>query len=84
VGGAVVDWELADGSEIVMLLVERDVPVVIHSSRSLSNSLAHLDAKPGILVRPVAPRTVLECLLMEIGKSELRDSNTLGSNLKQV
>jgi hypothetical protein len=84
VQGAVVDSEVVDANEIVMLLVEREVPMVIQASGPLSRSLGQTSTNGNVLVRPVEPRTVLECLLMEIGKSELRDPITLGSNLKQV
>jgi hypothetical protein len=84
VGGAIVDCELADAAEVVMLLAQRDVPLVVQICASLPQSLGHLAEKASVLVRPVDPRTILESLLMEIGTSELRASNKLGSDLKEV
>lgn len=75
VGGAIVDCELADASEVVMLLAERDVPVVLQVSASTPCSLGQLNDKASVLVRPVDPRTVLESLAVEIGKLELRSDN---------
>lgn len=82
--GAVVDCELADACEVVMLLVQRDVPVVIQISTPLPRSLGDLGDQASILVRPVDSRTVLNCLLVQIGRSEMRAPNTLGSKPKQV
>jgi hypothetical protein len=46
--------------------------------------LGDLDDKASVLMRPVDPRTILDSLLVEIGKSELRASNKLVSPPKQV
>jgi len=76
--GAVVDCELADAFDVVMLLTERDVPIVVQISGSLPHGLGDLSERASVLVRPVDPRTILETLLMEIGRCEMRASNTLG------
>ena len=75
VAGAIVDCELADAAQVVMLLTQRDVPLVVQISTSIPQPLGNLAGKASVLMRPVDPRTVLESLLMEIGKSELRTSN---------
>jgi len=82
--GAIVDCQLADAFDVLMLLTERDVPIVVQISASLPHSLGDLSEKASVLVRPVDPRTVLETLLIEIGRSEMRASNTLASRPKQV
>jgi len=76
--GAVVDCELADAFDVVMLLTERDVPIVVQISGSLPHGLGDLSERASVLVRPVDARTILETLLMEIGRCEMRASNTLG------
>ena len=84
VGGAIVDCELPEASEVVMLLTERDVPVVIQTSVALPQSLGDLGERASVLTRPVDPRTILETLLIEVGRSELRASIKLGSDAKEV
>ncbi len=72
VEGAIVDCELPEASEVVMLLTERDVPVVIQTSLALPQSLAglaDLGERATVLTRPVDPRTILETLLIEVGRS---------------
>lgn len=82
--GAIVDCQLADAFDVVTLLTERDVPIVVQLSASLPHSLGDLSERASVLVRPVDPRTILESLLMEIGRSEMRASNALASGPKQV
>ena len=84
VGGAIVDCELPGASEVVMLLADRDVPLVIQTSAALPQSLGDLGERASVLTRPVDPRTLLETLLIEVGRSELRASNMLGSVPKEV
>jgi hypothetical protein len=84
VGGAVVDCGLADASEVVMLLEQREVPIVVQVSAALPHSLGDLRDRASVLVRPVDPRTILQTLLMEIGRSEMRTSNALASGPKEV
>lgn len=76
VGGAIVDCQLADAFDVVMLLAERDVPIVAQISASLPDGLGDLRERVSVLVRPVDPRTILETLLMEIGRSDSRTSNS--------
>jgi hypothetical protein len=82
--GAIVDCQLADAFEIVTLLTQRQVPIVVQTSSSLPHSLGDLSERASVLVRPVDPRTILQTLLMEIGRSEMRTSNALASRPKQV
>ncbi|HEX3422593.1 MAG TPA: hypothetical protein VHS33_04225 [Sphingomicrobium sp.] len=82
--GAIVDCELAAAFEVVMLLAQRKIPIVVQVSGSPPHSLGDLNERASVLVRPVDPRTILETLLMEIGKSEMRGSNTLASDPKRV
>ncbi len=84
IGGAIVDFEVAEASQVVMLLTERNVPLVIQISSALAPSRCDFGREASVLVRPVDPYTVLESLLMEIGKMELDTSNALGSQPKQV
>jgi hypothetical protein len=67
-----------------MLLTQRDVPFVAQICAALPQSLGDLGEKVSVLVRPVDPRTILENLLMENGRLELRASNKLGSDHKEV
>ena len=83
VGGAIVDCELAEASDVVMLLSRREIPIVVQISASLPHSLGDLSDRASVVVRPVDPRTILETLLMEIGRSEMRASNTLASGPKE-
>ena len=82
--GAIVGCELAEAIDVVTLLAERDVPLVVQISAALPHGLGDLKNRASVLVRPVDPRTILEALLVEIGRSETRTSNTLASRLKQV
>ena len=77
VGGAIVDCDLAEASDVVMLLSQRDIPLVVQVCASPERSLDEFDDKGSVLMRPVDPRTILKSLLVEIGKSELRASNKL-------
>lgn len=81
VGGAIVDCQLPGASEVVMLLADRDIPLVIQTSVALPQSLGE---RASVLTRPVDPRTLLETLLIEVGRSELRTSNMLGPIPKAV
>jgi hypothetical protein len=84
IGGAIVDCDLAEASDVVMLLSERDIPLVVQVCSSPERSLDEFDDKGSVLMRPVDPRTILKSLLVEIGKSEWRASNKLGSVPKEV
>jgi hypothetical protein len=82
--GAIVDCHLADAFDVVMLLTERGVPIVAQISGSLPHGLGDLGEKASVLVRPVDSHTILETLLMEIGRSEVRASSSLAFGPKQV
>ena len=84
IGGAIVDFEVAEALPLVMLLSERNVPLVVQISSSLAPSQCDLGQRASVLVRPVDPHTVLESLVMEMGKMELAASNRLGSPPKEV
>ena len=84
VGGAIVDCQLPGASEVAMLLAGRDVPLVIQTSVALPKSLGNLGERASVVTRPVDPRTLLETLLIEVGRSELRASNMLGPIPKAV
>ena len=84
VGGAIVDCQVPGASEAVMLLAQRDVPLVIQTNVALPQSLGDLGERASVLTRPVDPRTLLETLLVEVGRSELRASNMLGPIPKEV
>lgn len=84
VGGAIVDCQVPGASEAVMLLAQRDVPLVIQTSVALPQSLGDLGERASVVTRPVDPRILLETLLIEVGRSELRASNMLGPIPKAV
>ena len=81
---AIVNCELAHAFDVVMLLTERGVPVVAQISASLPHGLGPMSESLSVLVRPVDPLTILETLMIEIGRSEMRASNTLACRPKQV
>jgi len=70
--GAIIGCELADASDVVTLLTSRRVPMVVQTNASLPHSLGDLTERASVLVRPVDPWTVLQTLLMEIDRSEMR------------
>jgi len=84
IGGAVIDCELPDASAIAIALREQSVPIVLQASGVLPEALLALDGTVCVLRRPVDSRTVIETLLIEIGKADARFSNMLGLEPKQV
>lgn len=73
IAGAIVDCELAHGFEVFMLLAQREIPMVVQISASLPPLLGDLRDSASVLVRPVDPGTILQALVMEMGKSEMRN-----------
>jgi hypothetical protein len=84
IGGAIVDCELAEAAAVVLLLVERAVPLIAQVTTEMPQPLNGESDRMGTLVRPVDPRLVLDSLLVEIGRSEMRTPNMLGTGPKQV
>jgi hypothetical protein len=84
IGGAVIDCDLTDAPAMATALGERNVPVVLQVSGVLPEALRSLDGAVCFLMRPVDSRTVLEALLIEIGKAKAHASNMLGSEPKKV
>jgi ActR/RegA family two-component response regulator len=84
IGGAVIDCELADASAMAMALREQNVPIVLQASGELPEALRALDGAVCVLMRPVDSQTVVEILIVEIGKAEACTSNMLGLETKQV
>jgi hypothetical protein len=68
VAGAVVDCELADAATLIMHLAEAGMPLVVQTSIALPLALERLDGRLPVLMRPVAPRTVIDTLVGELGK----------------
>lgn len=83
IDGAVIDCDLDEASDLVLLLAGRRVPLVIATSGRLPPALETVDGRASVLVRPVDPRTVIECLLVEIGRSEL-DGDLSNSTSKEA
>jgi hypothetical protein len=84
IGGAVIDCELADAPAMATVLSEQNVPIVLQVSGELPEALRCLEGTVCVLMRPVDSQTVVETLLVEIGKIEARSSNMFGSEPKQV
>jgi hypothetical protein len=84
IGGAVIDCDLTDAPAMATALSEQNVPVVLQVSGVLPEALRALDGAVCVLMRPVDSRTVLETLLIEIGKAKARASDMLGSEPKKV
>ena len=72
IGGAIVDLTLADATAVVTLLADRLVPIVAQVSGSVPPAVTRLDGKVSVLMRPVDPRTILQCLSVEIAKLDAR------------
>ena len=72
VGAAIVDWHLSDGnsSRVALLLCERNIPFVIHSTGNLSPADQDRHSDVPVLIKPLQPRTVLARLIVEIRKAE--------------
>ena len=84
IGGAVIDCELPDAPAMATVLCEHNIPIVLQASGKLPEALRAFDGTVCILMRPVNSKTVLETLLIEIGKAEARASNMLAAEPKQV
>jgi hypothetical protein len=70
--GAVLDFHLEDrdSSPIAACLAGRDIPFVIHSCVDLPLEVTDLYPSVPILMKPLHPSLVLECLISEIRKSQ--------------
>jgi DNA-binding response OmpR family regulator len=73
--GAVLDFHLEDrdSSPIAESLADQRVPFVIHSCVDLPFEITSLYSNVPILMKPLHPSFVLECLLSEIRKNAPRD-----------
>ena len=73
--GAVLDFHLEDrdSSPIAACLADQGVPFVIHSCVDLPFEITSLYPSVPILMKPLHPSFVLECLLSEIRKTKLPD-----------
>lgn len=72
VAGAVVDCEVADAVALVTRLAQSNVPMIIRTCGPLPQPLDGLAGQIGVLVKPVDTRIVIDALLDEIGKVDLR------------
>lgn len=72
VGAAILDWHLPDGdaSQVAASLSERQIPFVIHSTLDLAPADQERHSQVPVLIKPLQPRTVLACLIVEIRKGE--------------
>jgi len=73
--GAVLDFHLEDrdSSPIAACLTDQGVPFVIHSCVDLPFEITSLYPSVPILMKPLHPSFVLECLRSEIRKTQARD-----------
>ena len=76
VSGVVLDFHLddEDASPIAAYLASEGVPFVIHSHTELPPEITDLHPGVPVLMKPVHPSSVLECLLSEILKSRSSES----------
>jgi len=71
VSGAILDFHLEDqdSSPIAARLASQGLPFVIHSCVDLPCEVASLHPSVPVLMKPLHPSFVLECLLSEIQRS---------------
>ena len=69
VAGAIVDCELDDAAALVLRLAEGGVPLVMLTSTPLPPALDALEGRLPVLMRPVAIRTLIHRLVIEMGDS---------------
>ena len=69
VAGAIVDCELDDAAALVLRLAERGVPLVMLTSTPLPPALDALERRLPVLMRPVAVRTLVHRLSIEMDRS---------------
>jgi hypothetical protein len=85
IAGVVIDGGLAEAATIIACLADRSMPVIMETSGPVPPSVAALDGRVAVLMRPVDPGTIVGTLLIQIGKADLaRDMNKLGIEPKQV
>ena len=71
VAAAIIDFEVDGASAVVILLAERSVPIVVQTATSLPDVIARLDGRIAVLSKPVDPHTVIEMLIVQIGKADV-------------
>ena len=75
--GAVLDFHMEgrDSSPVAACLAGRRIPFVIHSCVDLPVEVTDLYPRIPILMKPLHPSFVLECLMSEIRNSRSSESN---------
>lgn len=73
VSGAVLDFHLdgQDASTVAARLAEKGVPFVIHTHTDLPPDVMSIHSNVPVLMKPLHPSSVLECLLSQIRKSRV-------------
>ncbi len=71
IAAAIVDCHIPgqDCSPLTDKLTQRRVPFVIHAAGDLNEFIGALGPDVPVLRKPLRPRTVLACLLLEMSKS---------------
>jgi DNA-binding response OmpR family regulator len=71
---AIIDWHLPSGcaSPVARHLSERQIPFVIHSTADLAPLDREQHRDVPLLKKPLQPRTVIACLLVEMRKAARR------------
>jgi CheY-like chemotaxis protein len=81
--GAVLDCQLSDRdvTPVVTMLVDRGVPLVIHTGTGLPPALAEMHPNLPVLMKPLKPAVVVELLL---GRMRAMDRCRSGAKAKLI
>jgi DNA-binding NtrC family response regulator len=73
IAAAIIDLQLVDHDAGVLAqqLEKRGIPFVIHTANELPQSIADRHPNVPVLMKPLQPRAVLNCLLDEIRKGRM-------------
>ena len=74
IAAAIIDWHLPSGSAspVAAHLSDRQIPFVIHSTAKLAPSDRERHPDVPLLQKPLRPRTVISCLVVEMRKAGRR------------
>lgn len=86
VAAAIVEWHLSGHSAapVVDSLAERNIPFVIHSTGQVDGFDRERHSAIPVLMKPLQPRTVVACLVVEIRKSRRAASEVREENLNNI